>query len=435
MNGELVGAWSRARGTDSLAYERSWLDSPHSRPLSLSLPFTATRRIVGAEVGNFFDNLLPDARSIRDRMGRRFHVKANDAFELLSAIGRDCVGAVQLLPPGMEPGGVRELHYDTLDEGQIEQVLLGAAGDGTLMAGGTEDDDTFRISLAGAQEKTALLVVGDRWCRPHGATPTTHILKLPLGTVGGLREIDMRDSVENEWLCLRLLDMMGLPVARTEINTFGDQKVLCVERFDRAWMDGDSWIARLPQEDLCQATATPPGRKYEKDGGPGIAKCMTLLGGSEAPLLDRSRFLLSQLAFWMLGATDGHAKNFSVFLQRGGTYNLTPLYDVLSVYPIIGQGKGKLPRQKAHLAMSVRGKSAHSQLDYVKPRHWAEEARRSGVPDMLQSMIWLATVVPDAISFASRDLPGDFPERVWEPITTGLAKAGQVFLEGIEQSE
>ena len=404
MNGERVGAWSRKRGADALTYEPAWLASPHCRPLSLSLPFTATRRIAGQAVGNYFDNLLPDAKSIRDRLGRRFWVKPDDAFELLAAIGRDCVGAVQLLPPGVAPEGMRPLRYDVLDEARIEQVLVGAVGNGPLSVPADDDDDTFRISLAGAQEKIALLRIGDQWCRPHGSTPTTHILKLPLGLVGGMRA-DMRDSVENEWLCLRLLDRMGLPTARTEILSFGDQKVLCVERFDRAWMDDRSWIAGLPQEDFCQATGTPPDRKYEKDGGPGIAKCMSVLGGSVDPRVDRSRFLLSQLAFWMLGATDGHAKNFSVFLQAGGTYALTPLYDVLSAYPIIGRGKDKLPRQKAQLAMSVRGKSPHSQLDYVKTRHWIAEARRSGVPGMLEAMTWLATGVPDAIKSAGADLP------------------------------
>ncbi len=366
-------------------------------------------------------------------MGTRFGVKSSDAFELLSAIGRDCVGAVQLLPVGVLPDSGPPLHYDVLDEEQVEQLLLGAAGDNTLLASSAPDDDTFRISLAGAQEKTALLRVGDRWCLPHGSTPTTHILKLPLGLVGGMRAIDMRDSVENEWLCLQLLARLGLPAAHTEIATFGEQNVLSVERFDRAWMDDGAWIARLPQEDFCQATGTPPGKKYEKDGGPGIAKCMALLGGSQDPLLDRARFLLSQLAFWMLGATDGHAKNFSLFLQPGGSYALTPLYDVLSAYPVIGKGKGKLARQKAHLAMKVRGlKSTHAQLDYVKARHWAEEARLSGVPDMLGSMIWMATCVPDAIQHVRTDLPNDFPQHVWETITTGLAKASQSFLDGLD---
>jgi serine/threonine-protein kinase HipA len=432
MNGELVGSWTRTRGSDTLTYERSWVDSERGRPLSLSLPFTADRRISGAVVGNYFDNLLPDAKAIRDRIGRRFRVKASDAFDLLSAIGRDCVGAVQLLPPGTEPAGVRELQYDTLDESQIEQLLLGTVTDNTLMASAADDDAFLRISLAGAQEKTAVLRIGERWCQPHGSTPTTHILKLPLGLVGGMAQLDMRESVENEWLCLRLLDLMGLPAARTEIARFGEQKVLCVTRFDRDWMDGDSWIVRLPQEDFCQATGTPPDKKYEKDGGPGIAKCMTLLAGSEDPVNDGARFLLSQLAFWLLGATDGHAKNFSVFLRGGGTYALTPLYDVLSAYPVMGRGKGRIPRQKAHLAMSLHGKSAHSQPDYVMPRHWADEARRSGVPDMLQGMIWLATSVPDAIRRVETELPDDFPVHVWESIATGLAKASASFLDGMD---
>jgi serine/threonine-protein kinase HipA len=183
MNSERVGAWSRTRGSDALTYEPSWLESPHRRPLSLSLPFTATRRIVGEEVGNYFDNLLPDAKSIRDRVGHRFRVKPNDAFELLSAIGRDCVGAVQLLPPGMTPERMSPPRYDVLDEVQIEQVLIGAVGDNPFPLGAADDGDTFRISLAGAQEKTALLRVGEQWCQPHGSTPTTHILKLPLGLV------------------------------------------------------------------------------------------------------------------------------------------------------------------------------------------------------------------------------------------------------------
>ncbi len=197
-------------------------------------------------------------------------------------------------------------------------------------------------------------------------------------------------------------------------------------------MDGDTWVARLPQEDFCQATGTPPDKKYEKDGGPGMAKCMTLLAGGEAPIADRARFLLSQLAFWMLGATDGHAKNFSVFLRAGGAYALTPLYDVLSIYPILGRGKGTLPRQKAHLAMALRGKSSHAQLDHVKPRHWVDEARRSGMPEVVDSMLWLAVSVPDVIDRLSRELPPAFPEKVWEPIAQGLLRSSQLFLAEID---
>src|ERR1700748_2455418 len=108
MNDELVGSWLRTRGSDAMVYEPSWIESPRGRPLSLSLPFSPGGRIAGAVVANFFDNLLPDSRAIRERMGRRFRVKSDSAFELLSAIGRDCVGAVQLLPSGPVPERVRE---------------------------------------------------------------------------------------------------------------------------------------------------------------------------------------------------------------------------------------------------------------------------------------------------------------------------------------
>src|SRR5690606_7420199 len=157
----------------------------------------------------------------------------------------------------------------------------------------------FRISIAGAQEKTALLRLDSQWCRPQGATPTTHIFKLPLGLVGNLG-FDMSESVENEWLCSRILHAYGLPVARTRVLQFEDMKVLTVERFDRAWWegkDGKRWLLRLPKEDMCQATGTPPHLKYESDGGPGIRTIMKLLATSSNPDHDRRIFFQAQVLF------------------------------------------------------------------------------------------------------------------------------------------
>jgi Uncharacterized protein related to capsule biosynthesis enzymes len=203
-----------------------------------------------------------------------------------------------------------------------------------------------------------LLWLDGQWCQPLGSTPTTHILKLPLGLVGNLN-FDMRTSVENEWLCLEIMRAYGLPVALSHPLQFEDIKVLAVERFDRAWAHGESntpWIMRLPQEDMCQATGTPPGLKYESDGGPGIRAIMKLLTTSSESERDRRNFFRAQVIFWMLGATDGHAKNFSIFLQAGGAYHLTPFYDVLSAYPVMGKGANMLSPFKAKLAMAVRSK-------------------------------------------------------------------------------
>jgi serine/threonine-protein kinase HipA len=142
-------------------------------------------------------------------------------------------------------------------------------------------DDPLRISIAGAQEKTALLRMDGQWCRPLGATPTTHILKLPLGLVGG-RRLDLSESVYNEWLCAQLLRELGLPVATTDIGHFDDQTVLVVERFDRQWQDvmPQRWIARIPQEDFCQVLGLPSEDKYEAQGGPGMASACRCCGAA-----------------------------------------------------------------------------------------------------------------------------------------------------------
>ena len=134
-------------------------------------------------------------------------------------------------------------------------------------------DEDFRISVAGAQEKTALLWHEGRWLKPRGTTPTTHLLKTQMGTLPN--GLDLSLSVENEYYCLKLMGAFGLPVNAAEIQTFGRTKALVVERFDRRWTR-DKRLLRLPQEDCCQALSVPPTRKYQSDGGPGIADIQPL---------------------------------------------------------------------------------------------------------------------------------------------------------------
>src|SRR6266404_218509 len=270
MNGERVGEWGtlRGAGTPFFRYEESWANSPHGRALSLSLPVTVDREVRGPAVEYYFDNLLPDSAEIRRRIRTRFKTRSSDAFDLLTAIGRDCVGAVQLLPPKEEPKGWDRVDATPLSEDQVEQTLRDVTVATPL--GHTEQDE-FRISLAGAQEKTALLHMAGAWFRPRQATPTTHILKLPLGIIGGFRG-DFSDSVENEWLCAQVLRELDLPVADAAIARFGEQRALIVTRFDRRWIGVDAadvhrkgfkpskatWIARLAEVFLWQAR--DPGR-------------------------------------------------------------------------------------------------------------------------------------------------------------------------------
>ncbi|MEO6747039.1 MAG: type II toxin-antitoxin system HipA family toxin [Caldimonas sp.] len=425
MNGELVGTWLVDRNSHAFRYEPSWLESPRRRSLSLSLPISGSLEIKGQEVRNYFDNLLPDNDKIRSRLRRRFGLKSDEIFDLLAAIGRDCVGAVQLLPDGARPEGWNRINCEPLSERQIVELLEAVPSDTEPES--IDDDDLFRISIAGAQEKTALTHWKGKWCRPHGATPTTHIIKLPLGLIGGSKRVDASNSVQNEWLCAQIVAALGLPVAPTSMATFGGQTVLIVERFDREWMDGETWIARLPQEDFCQALGLGPEQKYEHRGGPGMEKCLQLLRGS-ADRDDTRLFLLTQLAFALMAATDGHAKNFSIHLDRGDAYRMTPLYDILSMWPYFGDGANQFKQRQASLAMAVRSKNAHYQLNTIEARHWQRLAARHGGDTVWSAMIELVASVDGALAKLEGHLPDDFPARTWESISTGMRSEAKRFL-------
>ena len=424
INGQTVGEWTVREGEHRFQYAEEWTASPAARRLSLSLPMTpgnAPQR--GPVVQNYFDNLLPDSNAIRTRLQGKFATPSTDAFDLLTAIGRECVGAVQLLPPGVLPTGFDRIEAEALDDAAVEHAINVSLSTGRVL--GQRDDEDFRISIAGAQEKTALMQREGKWFRPLNATPTTHIFKLPLGRVGNM-QADMKESVENEWLCSRIMSALGLPTAHCDIATFGERKVLVVQRFDRALQNAGSdnsdteWIARLPQEDFCQALGVPGSQKYETDGGPGMRDILRVLDASSNATADKLAFVKAQMVFWLLAATDGHAKNFSIFLERGGAYRLTPFYDVLSAWPVIGSGADQIAFQKAKLAMALRSKSSHWALQDLRARHWDGVAKLAGLGDAHALCNDLLAQLPGALESVETQLPSSFPEHVARTIFEGV---------------
>ncbi len=424
MNGELVGRWLLDRGIHAFSYSNSWLNTPHSRPLSLSLPLTSTELIKGAAVKNYFDNLLPDNDKIRERIGQRFQT-SSDVFSLLEAIGRDCVGAVQILPDGARPENWQHITAKVQSTDNLAERLRNLSSAIPPL----QDDDFFRISIAGAQEKTAFTLWQGQWCVPQDSTPSTHIFKPALGMMGlGNARVDASDSVYNEWLCAQILIKLGLATAHTEIAHFGDETVLVVERFDRAWADDGKWIARLPQEDFCQALGIAPDKKYEQFGGPGMQQCLQLLHAS-AEKTDLGFFILAQFAFYLLAAPDGHAKNFSLFLHANNAYQMTPLYDVLSAWPYIGNQRYQLSEHKAGLAMALRSKNAHYRFKEMQARHWQQLALQSGGPIIWDLLLACAERVETALKQVAQTLPADFPPHTWTSIATGMRAHAQRFLQ------
>jgi len=417
MNGERVGLWTVTRGEQLFAYDPEWLASPLRRPLSLSMPLRPGAAPYRTRVVQpFFDNLLPDSVEIRRRMRVRFETGSIDPFDLLAEAGRDCVGAVQLLPADSPAPNVRSLQRHAVTEAGIAATLSQVRSPSM----GAQDTDDLRISLAGAQEKTAFLRHQKKWWIPEGTTPTTHIFKLPIRALDPGAP-DLSASVENEWLCAQLLTGFGVPCAKSDIAEFKGQKVLIVERFDRVLSKDGSWILRLPQEDLCQVTATPPDRKYEAQGGPGILAIMEWLRASERADEDRDDFFRTQFLFWLLCAIDGHAKNFSVFIEAEGRFRLTPRYDVISAYPFLGPRHHQLSPHKVKLAMAVHGKNRHYRWKEIRMEHWLETARLCKLPGsgraILESILERVSPVLDAVA---RDLPRQFPETVSRPILNGL---------------
>ena len=246
LNGRLVGVIQMASsGAISFQYDTSWLGWQHALPISRSLPLTEQAH-KGAPVIAYLENLLPDNQAIRERVAAKVHASSTDAYHMLEKIGRDCVGALQFIVDydGSAPTGA--LEGDPLTDRQISDMLKNLASAPL----GIEEDDDFRISIAGAQEKSALLYKDGQWIRPKGMTPTTHILKTQLGVLPN--GVNLSDSVENEFFCMRFCKEMGSDVAHVEIVDFEDTRALSIKRFDRQWTKKGT-LLRLPQEDFCQA--------------------------------------------------------------------------------------------------------------------------------------------------------------------------------------
>jgi serine/threonine-protein kinase HipA len=392
--GARVGTLACDRGGKlSFAYDAR---SPNVVPLSVSLPLA--RREHGHEaVEAFLWGLLPDNDNVLERWGREFHVSARNPFALLAHVGSDCAGAVQIVPfervESIEgPGPVR---VDWLDDAALADRLRALRIDETAWS---RADDEGRFSLAGAQPKMALFFDGQRWGIPVGRTPTTHILKPSIGAWDG--------QVENEHFCLRLARALGLPVARSEIQRFGEETAIVVERYDRVRITPElaspiaasaagQPVLRLHQEDFCQALGVRPRLKYQNDGGPSPQQVVTVLRAhSTNPAEDVATFTDALLLNWLIGGSDGHAKNYSVLHAQRGV-RLAPLYDIASAlpYPDLNTPKLKLAMKLGSEYRLQRIGAAHLSEFAVstgqKPEAVLERARlhASQLPDLAHEVL------------------------------------------------
>lgn len=332
--GRLAGTLTYNGKELAFQYDRGYLADRSSAPLSLSLPLREAPFDAQTTTA-FFENLLPPDQ-VRKKLGKILHLSRHNIFGFLKTIGGDCAGAVSLYPPEHSVSeSENELpHLRELSPDETIQILT-ELPKRPLNLG---NEAGFRISGTGAQDKLIACVRDGKVFLPLYGAPSTHIIKPPIK--------EYPNSVFNELFCMKLAEKIGIPVPSCTLLTFAGIPYYCVTRFDRAFDNGG--VSRLHQEDFCQALSIDPEKKYEAEGGPGIAACFQLIREKRLGSTGQLDFIRRIIYNILIGNGDAHAKNFSI-LFHGREATLAPAYDLLctEVYP-----------QLSHeAAMSIGGNS------------------------------------------------------------------------------
>ncbi len=376
ISGEHAGTVRRdAHGDCLFACGDDYLSVPYRTPLSVTMPLDTGDYPAEA----WLDGLLPDNPQVRRNWAAAHSAASTHPADLLAtSLGLDCAGAVQICTPeasaalDTRPSGVQ-----WLTDRDIEQWITEARRE---WAGGSLPGGHGQFSLSGEQAKCALHHADGRWGVPFGQIPTTHILK------PGLEHHAHAEVIEH--VCMAAARALNLDAARTEIRRFGAERVLVVERFDRTL--SDSGIRRLHQEDLCQAFGLAARHKYQADGGPTPEDIARLLRQESVdPDSDVSAFMAALVYNFAIAAPDGHAKNYSIFLDNG-LVRLAPSYDVISYFPC----KERTPYAKLRTAMKLDRDYALSRGTDMK--RWARCAQR---------MEMSADATADILDTVLRDAP------------------------------
>ncbi len=360
-------------GELSFTYAPEWLEDPSRPTLSMSLP-KRREPFKRRACRPFFAGLLPEEGQL-EAVARALGISKGNDFGLLEALGGDVAGALTLWPAGERPPAP-----DTAKEARIveESELLGILDTlprRPLLAG----VDGLRLSLAGAQSKLPVVLVGGKIALPAPGTPTTHILKPPVDRFPA--------TTENEALVMRLAAALQLGVAPVEARTVARRSYLLVTRYDRRYEAGR--VRRLHQEDFCQALGIPPERKYAREGGPTFKKSFDLLRrATTRPAIEVLKLLDAAIFNVIVGNCDAHGKNFSV-LYDGSHVSLAPLYDLVSTIAYADLS----PRFAMKIATSAT-------LEEISRETWSRFAEDAGLgaPYVHRRVRELAEAAKNAVS-------------------------------------
>jgi len=378
---QLVGyLWRTNAGVMQFRYAEEWLlenGFPISRALPLQSDAFADEQAIAHR---FFANLLPEGGA-RAHLVRDLKIPDTD-FDMLRVIGGECAGALTLMPAQLIP--TDEARYQELSAADMLQLVQRR---GHIYANQSLAERP-RLSLAGAQDKCAVLFKDEAYFNPVGDAPSTHILKF--------ESADYRNLPLYEVFTSRLAAAIGLPVVNIELCTLEKHQFAQISRYDR-YRDDDSQVARIHQEDFCQALGYSHVHKYQNDGGPCFADCVALVrDASDDPAIDVQSLLRWQIFNVLAGNSDGHAKNLSLIYHRDGSIRLAPFYDLVCTRAI--------ERIDANLAFDVGGERNPAK---VVDAHWQALAAecdigarfmRDTVDDVASKLMKCRTTVVEAFN-------------------------------------
>lgn len=349
LNQILAGQLSiDAHGDMSFVYDDDYLENKKNIPLSRSLP-VQKKLYSMQQCRPFFSGLLPEAH-MRTAIARQLGISEKNDFALLAAIGGECAGAVMILPQNTSIVQLKP-DYRIIKKQDVLEILQ-TMHQRPMIVG----EDGIRLSLAGAQDKLPVAIIEGNIAIPMNGAPSTHILK-PINR-------DFPTLIENECFCLNLAQKIGLNAVDAAVHYADDTPYLLVKRYDR--VETEQGIQRLHQEDFCQAMSISPEMKYQREGGPQISDCFSLIREiSSLPVFDLKELLQGILFNVIIGNNDAHSKNFSL-LYHGSKTRLAPFYDMIStVY---------YPNLASKMAMKVGSKYDFNGLF---PRHFTQMAEEA----------------------------------------------------------
>ena len=310
LHGKEIGILTLVNGKMQFTYNKNI-----QKPISLSLPIQEAPFKEKA-CRAFFGGLLPENPNMRKILAEKYNISINDDFKLLEAIGHDCAGAISFHHPDepINEENIYKLSGTVLTNEELKKLIEELPYRPYMGK---------RLSLAGAQEKAAICVYDDKFILPDDKVPTTHIIKTALPKY--------IQSIQNEYICMKAAKKIGLNVANVDIKKIDDLEFLLVERFDRIIYDcslnSDPKPAyeRILQEDFAQALGVQSRDKYSIT----FKDCLKVLDQTQAPAVDKNAFIKQVIFNYLIGNTDAHGKNFSIywFFDK---INLTPAYDLLS---------------------------------------------------------------------------------------------------------